>query len=210
MLTLPSAALLAVFIPTFFFVSITPGMCMTLAMTLGMTLGLKRTLWMMWGELLGVALVATLSVVGVATLMLQYPVAFDIFKYLGGGYLGYLGIQLWQNKGHMAVRAEQDNAAPKQRLQLAMQGFITAAANPKGWAFFIALLPPFIDQSRPLVGQFSILILLILLLEFICMLIYAGSGKTLARYLNQGHHLQTLNRIAGTLMIGVGLWLALG
>ena len=47
-------AALAVFIPTFFFVSITPGMCMTLAMTLGMSIGVRRTLWMMIGELLGV------------------------------------------------------------------------------------------------------------------------------------------------------------
>ena len=40
--------LLAVFIPTFLFVSATPGMCMTLAMTMGMTIGVKRTLWA-WG-----------------------------------------------------------------------------------------------------------------------------------------------------------------
>lgn len=48
---MPDFALLAVFIPTFFFVSITPGMCMTLAMTLGMSIGVRRTLWMMLGEL---------------------------------------------------------------------------------------------------------------------------------------------------------------
>ncbi|MFA0371407.1 LysE family translocator, partial [Vibrio sp. 10N.222.54.F6] len=33
------SALLWAFIPTFFFVSITPGMCMTLALTLGMSIG---------------------------------------------------------------------------------------------------------------------------------------------------------------------------
>ncbi|MEH6826447.1 MAG: LysE family translocator, partial [Motiliproteus sp.] len=34
--------LLAVFIPTFLFVSATPGLCMTLSMTLGMTIGVRR------------------------------------------------------------------------------------------------------------------------------------------------------------------------
>ena len=58
-------AILAPFVPTFFFVSVTPGMCMTLAMTLGMSLGVRRTLHMMWGELVGVGLVSVLSVVGV-------------------------------------------------------------------------------------------------------------------------------------------------
>ena len=38
-------------------VSMTPGMCMTLAFTLGMTVGYRSALWMMMGELLGVAVV---------------------------------------------------------------------------------------------------------------------------------------------------------
>ena len=72
---MPDFAILAVFIPTFFFVSITPGMCMTLAMTLGMSVGVRRTLWMMAGEVIGVALVAIAAVVGVASIMLNYPSA---------------------------------------------------------------------------------------------------------------------------------------
>ncbi len=42
-------SVLALFIPTFLFVSTTPGMCMTLSLTLGMTIGVRRTLWMMIG-----------------------------------------------------------------------------------------------------------------------------------------------------------------
>ncbi len=68
-----NTALLGMFIPTFFFVSITPGMCMTLALTLGMTIGYKRTLWMMIGELVGVAVVSVSAVVGIAAVMLTYP-----------------------------------------------------------------------------------------------------------------------------------------
>jgi threonine/homoserine/homoserine lactone efflux protein len=63
---------------------------MTLAMTLGMSIGLKRTFYMMIGELLGVGIVALSSVVGVAAIMINHPDIFTIFKYLGGLYLGYL------------------------------------------------------------------------------------------------------------------------
>lgn len=35
-------SLLSVFIPTFFVVSITPGMCMTLALSMGITIGVRR------------------------------------------------------------------------------------------------------------------------------------------------------------------------
>lgn len=55
--------LILLFIPTFLVISATPGMCMTLALTLGMSIGVRRTMYMMWGELIGVALVSVLAVV---------------------------------------------------------------------------------------------------------------------------------------------------
>ena len=202
-------SLLALFIPTFFFVSVTPGMCMTLAMSLGMSIGLKRTFYMMIGELLGVGIVALSSVVGVAAIMINHPDIFTIFKYLGGLYLGYLGVQLWLNRGKMAL---SNPACPASisATSLALQGFITAIANPKGWAFFIALLPPFINQTKPLVAQISVLLTIILTLEFICLIIYASGGNTLRKFLQKGDNVRLMNRIAGTLMIGVGIWLAFG
>lgn len=201
--------LLSAFIPTFFVVSITPGMCMTLALSLGITIGVKRALWMMVGELIGVALVATSAAVGVATFMLQYPTAFAVFKYAGGLYLGWLGIQLWRSRGKMALSDGSAASTSASGLQLASQGFITAIANPKGWAFFIALLPPFIDSSLPMAPQLTILILMILTLEFLCLQIYAHGGKTLRNALRQGGGVRVMNRVAGTLMMLVGAWLAL-
>lgn len=199
-----------VFVPTFFFVSITPGMCMTLALSLGMTVGVKRTLWMMLGELAGVGLVACLAVVGVAALMLQYPQLFLLLKYGGGLYLAWLGIQLWRSSGKLALSPVDAGPRHIPAVNLISQGFITAIANPKGWAFFIALLPPFIDNRAPLPGQLAGLISIILTLEFICMLLYASGGRTLSRILQQKGKVQLMNRIAGSLMLGVALWLALG
>lgn len=205
-----SWATLSVFVPTFLFVSLTPGMCMTLAMVLGMTQGVKRTLWMMMGELLGVGLVAAAAGAGVAALMLRQPELFVVFKWLGGAYLGYLGVMMWRSRGRMAIPNELDAGPPASRRQLAMQGFVTAVANPKGWAFFMVLLPPFLDSNRPLPGQLSLLIAVILTIEFASMLVYATGGKTLRNALGKSGNVRLLNRIAGTLMMGVGLWLALG
>jgi len=199
---------LAIFIPTFFFVSLTPGMCMTLSLSMGMSIGLRRTLFMMYGELVGVGLVATASVIGVAAIMLQYPSIFIFLKYGGGLYLGYLGIQMWLSRGKMALNLEECSFAVSNK-SLAMQGFITAIANPKGWAFFIALLPPFINSSLDLTPQLSVLLFFILSLEFLCLIIYASGGNTLRKLLQNSSNVKLLNKIAGTMMIGVGVWLAL-
>ena len=165
-----------VFLPTFAFVSITPGMCMTLAMTLGMTIGVKRTLWMMLGELAGVAIVAVAAVTSVASIMLLYPMAFAALKILGGSYLLFLGWQFWRAHSSVAIQlAGSNNTASISASSLLVQGFITAIANPKGWAFFIALLPPFIDQELALLPQLSILVAIMLSMEFICMFIIIQS-----------------------------------
>ena len=210
MLSAIDFSIMALFIPTFFFISVTPGMCMTLAMSLGMSVGLKRTFFMMAGELIGVAIVALSSVVGVAAIMVNHPDVFMVFKYVGGAYLTYLGVQLWMSRGKMALSHDASKDALISRKTLAFQGFITAVANPKGWAFFIALLPPFINQTKPLFAQIGVLIAIILVLEFICLVLYASGGDTLRRFLQKGDNVKLMNRIAGTLMLGVGAWLAFG
>ena len=200
---------LTLFIPTFFFVSITPGMCMTLSLSLGMSIGLKRTIYMMYGELLGVAIVASFSAIGVSAIMLTYPSMFIVLKYLGGAYLIYLGVNMWLSKGKMALNLEGCDLQISNK-KLAFQGFITAIANPKGWAFFISLLPPFIDDNLPFTPQLVVLILMILLLEFLSLIIYATGGVSLRKLLQNSSNVKLLNKIAGSMMIGIGLWLAFG
>jgi Putative threonine efflux protein len=201
--------LLSVFVPTFFFVSITPGMCMTLAMTLGMTVGVRRALWMMVGELAGVGLVVVLTAIGVATILLSYPSAFLVLKYAGGAYLAYLGVQMWLSKGKMAIKMEEE-VKPASKIELVTQGFLTAVSNPKGWAFFVALLPPFLSADSSLLSQLSILVSIILVLEFMCLLIYAAGGRSMKSLLMKNGNVKAMNRIAGTLMLMVGVWLAFG
>jgi homoserine/homoserine lactone efflux protein len=203
-----SLSLIGAFIPTAFFVSITPGMCMTLALTMGMTIGVRRTVWMMMGELVGVGIVVVASALGVATVMLEYPAVFAVFKYLGGAYLAWLGIQMWRSRGRMAFNAEIDASRPATPFALASQGFVTAIANPKGWAFMVALLPPFISLDHAIAPQLSVLVAIILVTELICMTLYATGGRSLRHFLEKSGNVRILNRIAGTLMIAVGIWLA--
>ena len=200
-------ALLSVFIPTFFFVSITPGMCMTLALSLGMSVGYRRTLWMMAGEVIGVALVSIAAVVGIAAMMLNYPWLFIGFKAIGAGYLFYLGVQMWRSKGKLALSTEDMDMEAGKDWDLVVQGFVTAIANPKGWAFMISLLPPFIDHSKPISHQLILLVSIIMISEFICMTLYATGGRGLKRMLGQSENVRMMNRVSGTLMMGVGIWL---
>ncbi|CAM3285454.1 LysE family translocator [Shewanella pealeana] len=182
---------------------------MTLAMTLGMSIGFRRTLWMMLGELVGVALVAVAAVMGVASIMLNYPELFSVLKWVGGIYLCYIGVNMWRSKGKMAI-VEGQQISRVSNLELISQGFFTAIANPKGWAFMVSLLPPFISVERDVAPQLITLVSIILFTEFISMMAYAAGGKSLRIFLSRGDNIKWMNRIAGSLMLGVGFWLAMG
>lgn len=198
-------ALVLTFIPIFFMVSISPGMCMTLAMSLGMAVGIRTTLWMMIGELIGVATVALLSVAGVAAIMTQNPSLFTGLKILGAGYLIYTAYKMWISQSKVSqCSVNGQSTSPK---QLFAQGLLTAIGNPKGWAFMIALLPPFINPDLKLIPQISVLLFIILLSEFICMMIYATGGKALGKLLNQGNNVVWMNRISAGLLFMVAIWL---
>jgi homoserine/homoserine lactone efflux protein len=202
--------LISLFIPTFLLVSITPGLCMTLAMTLGMSIGIRRTLWMMAGEVLGVATVAIAAVLGVAAIVTKTPQLFIILKVFGAAYLAYVGVQMWRSKSKLSVNlAAMEQPNSKNRLSLFNQGYVTAIANPKGWAFMISLLPPFINKSYALPPQLIVLVGIIMISEFICMLIYAVGGKSVARLLSRQNNEEKLNQISGSLMILVAIWLLL-
>jgi homoserine/homoserine lactone efflux protein len=193
---------------SFFFVALSPGLCMTLAMSLGISIGVRRALWMMAGELAGIALVGASAVVGVAALLLQAPTVFAVFKWIGAAYLVYMGWQTWRSEPPRLDVQEGDRR--RTAASLIFQGFITAVSNPKAWAFNVALLPPFVDKSLPLLPQLLAMLALMLVIEFISLQIYAHGGRALSEQLHRRGKARWLNRVAGSLMVGVGIWLALG
>jgi len=181
---------------------------MTLAMSLGISIGVRRASWMMVGELVGIALVGTSAVLGVAALLSEAPIVFSAFKWVGAAYLLYMGWQTWRSEPLWPE--ELGGNRRRTRSSLILQGFVTSAANPKAWAFFVALLPPFVDRTRPIAPQLLALLAMMLIIEFTCLQIYAHGGRMLSDQLHRRGKARWLNYIAGIQMVGVGIWLALG
>ncbi|MDG1905496.1 MAG: LysE family translocator [Arenicella sp.] len=195
------------FCATFFMISLSPGLCMTLSLSLGVSVGVRRALWMMLGELVGVALVGAAALGGVAALLFSAPQAFMIAKLIGAAYLIWCAVKAWRSPVKIALSQASDEISTT---GLISQGFITAVSNPKAWIFFAALLPPFIDPQQSLLPQAVVLLSVMVIIEFICLLIYAQGGRMLRDYLANRGLGQWLNRIAAGLMVGVAFWLVLG
>ena len=194
--------LLWVFIPTIVAISLTPGMCMTLAFTLGLSQGYRQTLWMMWGELAGVATVVSTCVLLLAWIQSLSDLYFTMLALAGGGYLFWIAYRLWTQAAKFDRREAQSRLTPRALLTL---GYVTAVINPKGWGFMIALLPGFmsVDYSTP--QQLATFLGVMLPSELLSMTLYATSGSGLRRFLRTDQHLANLNKVAAALMMLVVL-----
>lgn len=202
-----SPDLIILFIPTIASVSFTPGLCMTLAFTLGLSIGYKRTLWMMLGELSGVATVFAATFWSLGWLLSRDPVYFQVISFIGGIYLLYLAIRLFNETPEdlKARRLDETHTGA-----LVLLGYVTAVSNPKGWAFLMALLPGFVQNNAALYPQFVAMLIIMLSTEFIAMTTYATGGQWLAKRLADTKGLMNANRVAATMLGLAGLWVLSG
>jgi homoserine/homoserine lactone efflux protein len=202
-----SADLILLFIPTITAISFTPGLCMTLAFTLGLSIGYRRTLWMMSGELTGVATVFGATFWSLGWLLSRDVIYFQIISLIGGTYLLYLAVRLFNETPEQVEARNLENTRAS---ALALLGFVTAVSNPKGWAFLLALLPGFVAANTPLLPQFAIMLAIMLTTEFFSMTAYATGGQWLAMRLSNTQGLLNANRVAASMLGLAALWVLSG
>ena len=198
------APTLLAFVFSYVLIALSPGLCMTLSMTLGISIGVRRTLWMMAGELAGVMVVAVASFAGVTALMLNYPGIFTWARFAAAAFLVWTAVKTWRATTDVA---STNRAASLTRSQLVIQGFVTATSNPKGWIFLAALLPAFVDPNRTILPQALLMLPVMAVIEFASLLLYASGGRTLRELLvwrGLGHW---LHRISAVMMFAIAAWL---
>ena len=87
----------------------------------------------------------TAATVGLSSLVLASPVAFNAVKYVGAAYLVFLGVRrLLTRGGDEALHG----TAPRSLRRLYADGIVVNVLNPKTIVFIFAFLPQFVDVSR--------------------------------------------------------------
>lgn len=100
---------------------------------------------------LGILLHVTYSLLGIALIISQSAVLFSIIKYLGAGYLIYIGIKSLRAKPSKQANLEMAHTKNElTKLQAMRTGFLTNATNPKAMLFFLSLFTLVIQPSTPL------------------------------------------------------------
>lgn len=197
------------YVSTLFIASIIPGPSMVLALTLGMKHGTKRTIIGALGNVSASLLQALISIAGLGAILMASETVFLGIKWLGAGYLVFIGI-LTIKSGGSKVEVSYDSATSQQMPlhKLFLQAFIVAAGNPKAIIFFSALFPQFINVESAQGTQLFVLLSTLAFVAFTCFMIYAYSGEKVVFFFNSEKLKRWINRTIGGTFIGAGIGLA--
>lgn len=189
--------------------TLTPGPAVLFIVTNTTRYGLKKSVFAALGNILGLFFLGLLAFGGLGTVLKTSELLFSIIKFIGSGYLIYLGLKLFFQKNDQAQNVgNRITGGNLPSWKIFSQAFGVAVSNPKAIVFLTALFPQFIDTSNQLLPQFIILITTLMLLSFFFLMLYAGLAHYTSSWLNNSRRIRSMNRASGTLFIGFGTLLA--
>ena len=191
-------------------IAVSPGSGAVLSMSHGLSYGVRRTTATIVGLQLGLAVILLVAGLGVGAVLTASASAFLVVKVVGACYLLWLGWRQWRApvakiEGGTTQAAEPDLTAP----QRVLRGFLTNVTNPKGIVFMAAVLPQFIQPTRPLWLQLLVLLATTVMVDVTVMHGYAWLAARLQGMLRSVRARRAQNRVFGGVLMAMGAMLFL-
>ena len=189
-------------------INVTPGPAVLLVFSQGLRRGSTGALWSAAGILTANAIFFALSGTGLGALLLASDRLFTVIKWAGAGYLLYLGAMALFRPRPLPGAGGTTHGTNVGRGALFFRGLVMQFSNPKALLAFVAILPQFIDQGRPILPQILILGITSIVLEFMVFVAYGAAAARAGRVLMQPRFATATSRVSGGLLVGAALGLA--
>ncbi len=187
----------AVFIPAL----LLPGPDFVAVVRSSMTRGTRAGLATTVGVSSGLCLYASLSLLGLSAILVQYQWLTWTVRVLGGAYLIYLGIRLLLSKA--ATAAADSGDAPARRSPL-LFGFLVTLTNPKAIVLFASVFATAVTASTPL----WVMVLMIVLVTassltwYSLVSLFMSSAPVMRRFQNARYRIE---KAAGACFVAIGV-----
>lgn len=199
---LPDLSTLAVFAFAAWVLLVVPGPSVLYIVARSVDQGRAAGIVSALGVQLGSVVHVTAAALGLSALLMSSAEIFTVVKYLGAGYLVYLGVRKLMERQKFDV----PGAMPRERLsRIFFQGVVVNVLNPKTALFFLAFLPQFVDPARGSVaGQIFVLGLVFVTLGVMSDGMYALLAGS-ARHWVTGNRRMALAQKYGAASVYLGL-----
>ncbi len=192
-----------------FLLNLTPGSDTIYILTRSIAQGRRAGIVSVLGIETGCLIHTIGAAFGLSLILSSSATLFMIVKYMGAGYLIYLGIRMIMERSPVF----EDKPLTIERstlLKIYRQGMLTNVLNPKVALFFLSFLPQFISPGNSY-GPLPFLILggTFMVTGFLWCLFLAYSASMMTVTLRNNEKIGSwLQRVSGTIIVGLGLQLA--
>lgn len=173
-------------------ISISPGAGAIASMSSGLNYGFRHGYWNAIGLQIALLIQIMIVAAGVGVLFATTPLAFQAVKWFGVAYLLYLAYLQWTAPvKDIEIQHEKKD---KSVSALLLNGFVVNISNPKAIVFLLAVLPQFLDLSKPQWIQYLIMAATMVTIDLIIMAGYTGLASKVLRLLRSPKQQKYLNR----------------
>jgi threonine/homoserine/homoserine lactone efflux protein len=194
-------ATLASFAVTALLIEVTPGPNMAYLALVAATKGRKPGLAAVAGVALGLGILGVAAAFGLAALITQSAVAYQVLRWCGVAYLVWLAWDAWREADE-AVEAYDPKASMGQYFR---RGLITNLLNPKAALFYLAVLPGFLAPDAGVSDTLTLSTI------YVCVATAVHGGIVLAAGAAQGwlgnpQRTRLVRRGLALALLGVAAW----
>jgi threonine/homoserine/homoserine lactone efflux protein len=189
----------------------TPGPSTLFIVNNAIAYGWRRAIAVLIGDLVAIATLATLSVIGLGALLETYPAAFLVLRLAGASYIIWLGWSFLRPARQRAESMAAETAHGHSALALWFQSFGVGISNPKAVLFFAALFPHFLPADSGS-AVLALLVSTFVVVKFVVLGSYALGARHLVRLLSRPEYAKRGRMVTGIIFVafgGVTIWSAL-
>ena len=185
-----------------FLVVVVPGPTVSLIIANSLKSGMRAGILNVVGTQLGLIILILLLALGFKVISPFLEDVIKVVRIIGAVYLMTLGYLSFTSKT-LSDNSEKLNKFDKKFI---LQGLIVILSNPKAFLFLGAFIPQFIDINQSIGSQIIYFGIIFMIVGAIFDGMYAVIfGKFREIIINK--YINTLNKLGGTLLFFVGLWL---
>lgn len=184
-------------------VTLTPGPATATVLHVTARHGRAAALATVVGNSVGVFAWGALAALGVSSLVLASDIAYAALKIVGAVVLVVIGVRSWlRRREHTELPAGTVRRRAGWRV-----GLVSSISNPKLAVFFVALFPQFLRPDAPVLPWSLAMAAVIVTLDVVWFSTLSYTVDRAGTLLRPRIH-STLQRITGTVLIGIGIRLA--
>ena len=182
---------------------IIPGPGVTFVIARAMTIGRKGAVLTVFGHAAGVTLQILAVAFGLGALVASSAIAFNIMKFVGAGFLIYLGIRSILTR-KQSIDLSVDGAVKTKKVL--SDSFIVGITNAKTIVFFAATMPQFVSPGSNISIQMLLLGAIFLVIGTLSDLVYAFAAGSARNWLtNSESRISGVMASGGVAIAGVGI-----